>query len=78
MSSRIHIDQLALDLRGFPREVAESVARRVGPELARALSAALAGHGAGNTSPHGAGSDPRALAAGIAHRVATRIVNGGD
>jgi hypothetical protein len=75
---RIHIDQLELDLRGFPREIAESVARRVGPALTGALSAALAEHPAGTASTKARSSDPHALAMGIAHRLAARIVSGGS
>jgi hypothetical protein len=81
---RVNIDQLDLDLRGLPHAVAESVAQRVGPALTRALTAALAQRRAGSAlarEPGGnvsvrSATDPHAIAAGIAQRVAARVVKG--
>ena len=73
---RVNIGQLDLDLRGLPRAVAESAARNLGPELGRAITAALGQRHPGLSTRSSTGS--RAVAAGIAERVAARILGSGE
>jgi hypothetical protein len=73
-TSRIHIERLDLDLRGVPRDLAESVARRVGPALTRALAEPLSSrHAAPAPVSARRNPDPQSLAEGVARQVAARI-----
>jgi len=75
MKRRISIDRLDLDLRGIDPAVAEAAVRLLGPALQEALGRR---HGpvrnasrldAGRVAP---ASEPRALAASLAQRIAQR------
>ena len=75
MNRRISIDQLDLDLRGIDHAVAEAAVRLLGPALREQLAER---HGPINTAARiDAGriapvSEPRALANGLAQRIAQR------
>ena len=72
---RLNVGRIDLDLRGLPLEVAEAAVRNLGPELKRAVTAALGQRHSGLSTQS---SGPRALSAGIARRVATRILDHGE
>jgi hypothetical protein len=79
MTRRLSIDRLDLDLRGIDPAVAEAAVRLLGPALQEQLAQrqgpfnAAARIDAGSIAvPATAGSEPRALANGLAQRIAQR------
>jgi hypothetical protein len=75
MTRRIHIERLELDLRGLDPKAAESAARTLGPSLQMELARRRGRFEsaprieAGGIAPS---TQPREIAARLAHRVALR------